>query len=68
MLISTSSYKEEQGKKKMINKKLIVALLISAATLFGADFKEGVNYKTLDAPLVGVEKGTVVKVFSFTCP
>ncbi|MFT7004123.1 MAG: hypothetical protein ACJAWW_001476, partial [Sulfurimonas sp.] len=52
----------------MINKKLIVALLISAATLFGADFKEGVNYKTLDAPLVGVEKGTVVKVFSFTCP
>ncbi|MFT7003339.1 MAG: hypothetical protein ACJAWW_000685, partial [Sulfurimonas sp.] len=36
----------------MINKKLIVALLISAAALFGADFKEGVNYKTLDAPLV----------------
>ena len=52
----------------MINKKIIGALLISAVALFGADFKEGVNYKTLDAPIVGVEKGTIVKAFSFTCP
>ncbi|MFT7004455.1 MAG: hypothetical protein ACJAWW_001813, partial [Sulfurimonas sp.] len=45
-------------------KKIILALCVTAIALFGADFKEGVNYKTLDAPLVGVEKGTVVKVFS----
>lgn len=48
-------------------KKQIGALLISAVAMFGADFKEGVNYTTLDTPLK-VEKNTIVKVWSFTCP
>lgn len=48
-------------------KKVVVSLLLAAVAVFGADFKEGVNYKTLDKPL-NVEKGSVVKVFSFTCP
>lgn len=49
-------------------RKVILALVVSAVALFGADYKEGVNYKTLETPLVGVEKGTIVKVWSYTCP
>ncbi len=48
-------------------RKKIGALLISAIALFGVDFKEGVNYKTLETPL-DVSKNTIVKVWSFTCP
>lgn len=51
----------------MTLRKVIVTLCLSALALFGADYKEGVNYKTLEQPL-NVEKGTIVKVFSFTCP
>lgn len=51
----------------MLLKKTIGALLLSAIAVLGADFKEGVNYKTLETPL-NVEKGTIVKAWSFTCP
>lgn len=51
----------------MILKKVVGTLLLSAVVMLSADFKEGVNYKTLETPLK-VEKGTVVKVWSFTCP
>jgi thiol:disulfide interchange protein DsbA len=52
----------------MLLKKAIAVLALSAVALFGAEYKEGVNYQTLEAPLANVEKGTVVKAFSFTCP
>ena len=52
----------------MTLKKIVAVLALSAVALFGADYKEGVNYKTLETPLPGVEKGTIVKVWSFTCP
>lgn len=48
-------------------KTVLAALLVSSVALFGADYKEGDNYKTLETPL-NVEKGTIVKVYSFTCP
>lgn len=51
----------------MLLKKTLATLAFSAIALFGADFKEGVNYKTLDTAL-DVGKNSVVKVFSFTCP
>lgn len=51
----------------MLLKKTIGALLISAVAMLGADFKEGVNYKTLETA-IDAGKNSVVKVFSFTCP
>ncbi|QKF81216.1 thiol:disulfide interchange protein DsbA/DsbL [Halarcobacter ebronensis] len=51
----------------MMLKRKVGALLITAVALLGADFQEGVNYTKLDQPL-NVEKNTIVKVFSFTCP
>lgn len=51
----------------MLLKKTIGAILLSAMTLIGAEFKDGVNYETLKTPL-NVEKGTVVKVWSYDCP
>ncbi len=35
--------------------------------MLGTDFKEGVNYKTLETA-IDAGKNSVVKVFSFTCP
>ncbi|MFV0505038.1 MAG: thiol:disulfide interchange protein DsbA/DsbL, partial [Lachnospirales bacterium] len=54
-------------ERKMLIKKIIAALAFSAIALLGADFKEGINYKTLETPL-DVEKNTIVKVWSYTCP
>lgn len=51
----------------MFLRKTIGALLISTVALFGADFKEGVNYTVLDKPF-NVEKGSVIKAWSYTCP
>jgi thiol:disulfide interchange protein DsbA len=48
-------------------RKTIAALTFSAIALMATDYKEGVNYVTLDQPL-NVSKNTVVKVWSFTCP
>lgn len=48
-------------------RKTLATLLLSSIAVLGADFQEGVNYKTLDTPL-SVTKNTIVKVFSFTCP
>jgi thiol:disulfide interchange protein DsbA len=51
----------------MLLKKTIAALAFSAVAMMGADFKEGVNYKTLETTL-DTGKNSVIKVFSFTCP
>lgn len=48
-------------------KRKIGTLLLTAVALLGADYKEGVNYITLDKPL-NVSKMTIVKGYSFTCP
>lgn len=51
----------------MILKRAIGAMLVSAVAMFGADYKEGVNYSVLEKPFK-VEKGTVIKAWSYTCP
>lgn len=48
-------------------KTILATLLVSSVALFGADYKEGEHYKTLETPL-NVEKGSIVKVYSYTCP